>query len=69
LLPKFDKKTTEAVVDALMTGDDTLPVTGRVLINPVEMKPIQRPHKRFGLSSRRCLPRLAHIAAQSQLND
>lgn len=39
LLPKFDKRTTEAVVDALMKGDDMLPVTGRVLINPVEMKP------------------------------
>ena len=39
LLPKFDKRTTEAVVDALMKGDDMLPVTGRALINPVEMKP------------------------------
>jgi type III restriction enzyme len=39
LLPKFDKKTTEAVADALMKGDDRLPATGRVLINPVEMKP------------------------------
>lgn len=39
LLPKFDKRTTEAVVDALMKGDDMLPVTGRVLINPVETKP------------------------------
>jgi type III restriction enzyme len=39
LLPKFNKRTTEAVVDALMKGDDTLPITGRVLINPVEIKP------------------------------
>ncbi len=39
LLPKFDKRATEAVVDALMKGDDTLPITGRVLINPVEIKP------------------------------
>jgi len=39
LLPKFDKKATEAVVDALIKGDDMLPITGRVLINPVEMKP------------------------------
>lgn len=39
LLPKFDKRTTEAVVDALMNGDDRLPVAGRVLINPIEMKP------------------------------
>lgn len=39
LLPKFDKNATEAVVDMLMKGDDTQPVTGRVLINPVEMKP------------------------------
>ena len=39
LLPKFDKKTTEAVVDALFKGDDTMPITGRVLINPVEIRP------------------------------
>jgi type III restriction enzyme len=40
LLPKFDVKTVNAVVDALMKGDDTLsPPSGRVLINPVEMKP------------------------------
>jgi len=40
LLPKFDKKTVQNVVDALMTGDDTLPATpGRILVNPEEMKP------------------------------
>src|SRR5215213_779192 len=39
LLPKFNKKTVEDVVKALMTGDDTLPPLGRVLINPIEMKP------------------------------
>lgn len=40
LLTKFDKKTVESVVDALMKGDDTLPASpGRILINPVEMKP------------------------------
>lgn len=40
LLPKFNAKTVGEVVDALMNGDDTLPApTGRVLINPVEMKP------------------------------
>ena len=40
LLPKFDVKTVGEVVDALMKGDDTLPApSGRVLINPVEMKP------------------------------
>lgn len=40
LLPKFDVKTVGEVVDALMKGDDTLPPpSGRVLINPVEMKP------------------------------
>jgi hypothetical protein len=39
LLPEFNKKATEAVVEALMKGDDMLPVTGRVLINPAEMKP------------------------------
>jgi len=40
LLPKFDVKTVGEVVDALMKGDDTLPPpSGRVLINPEEMKP------------------------------
>lgn len=40
LLPKFNTKTVTEVVDALMRGDDTAPPPpGRVLINPVEMKP------------------------------
>ena len=40
LLPKFDIKTVGEVVDALMKGDDTLSApSGRVLVNPVEMKP------------------------------
>jgi len=40
LLPKFNVKTVNEVVDALMKGDDTLPPpSGRVLINPEEMKP------------------------------
>jgi type III restriction enzyme len=40
LLPKFNKKTVQSVVDALMSGDDTLSATpGRILVNPVEMKP------------------------------
>jgi len=40
LLPKFNVKTVNEVVDALMTGDDTLPPpSGRVLLNPEEMKP------------------------------
>lgn len=40
LLPKFDAKTVAQVVDALMKGDDgSTPPSGRVLINPVEMKP------------------------------
>jgi len=40
LLPKFDAKTVVQVVDALMKGDDgSSPPSGRVLINPVEMKP------------------------------
>ncbi|MEQ1795018.1 MAG: DEAD/DEAH box helicase family protein [Nitrospira sp.] len=40
LLPKFNAKTVNEVVDALMKGDDTLPPpSGRVLINPEEMKP------------------------------
>ncbi len=40
LLPKFDVKTVTQVVDALMKGDDgSAPPSGRVLVNPVEMKP------------------------------
>jgi type III restriction enzyme len=40
LLPKFNKKTVSDVVDALMKGDDTMPPSGgRILVNPVEMKP------------------------------
>ena len=40
LLPKFDAKTVNEVVDALMKGDDTSPPpSGRVLVNPVEVRP------------------------------
>ena len=39
LLPKFDKRTVEAVVKALREGGGEAPPTGRILINPVEMKP------------------------------
>ncbi len=40
LLPKFNAKTVGEVVDALMKGDDNAPPPpGRVLLNPVEMKP------------------------------
>ncbi|GAB3656288.1 DEAD/DEAH box helicase [Ramlibacter alkalitolerans] len=40
LLPKFDSKTAESVVDALMAGDETSGATpGRILVNPAEMKP------------------------------
>jgi hypothetical protein len=40
LLPKFNRKTVEEVVDALMKGDDTLTATpGRILIDYVEVKP------------------------------
>ncbi len=40
LLPKFNKKTVDDVVKALMTGDDMLPPSGgRILVNPIEMKP------------------------------
>ena len=40
LLPKFDAKTVEQVVDSLMSGDETAATTaGRVLVNPVEMTP------------------------------
>lgn len=39
LLPKFNRKTVEEVVDALMKGDDYAPPTGRILIDYVEVKP------------------------------
>lgn len=40
LLPRFHKKTVNDVVEALMKGDDTMPPSsGRILVNPVEMKP------------------------------
>lgn len=39
VLPKFNRKTVESVVDALMTGDDSAPPTGRILIDYVEVKP------------------------------
>ena len=40
LLPKFNAKTVGEVVDALMKGDESAGSrTGRVLVNPVEMKP------------------------------
>jgi len=40
LLPKFNKKTVNDVVQALMKGDDTMPPSGgRILVNPVEVKP------------------------------
>ncbi|MEZ0470094.1 DEAD/DEAH box helicase [Luteimonas salinilitoris] len=39
LLPKFDRKTVEQVVDALMSGDDSAPPLGRILIDYVEVNP------------------------------
>ena len=39
LLPKFDKETVEKVVKALREGGGDTPPTGRILINPQEMKP------------------------------
>lgn len=39
LLPKFDKDTVEAVVKVLREGGGDTPPTGRILINPKEMKP------------------------------
>lgn len=40
LLPKFDAKTVDQVVDALKSGDETAGTsTGRVLVNPMEMSP------------------------------
>ncbi len=39
LLPKFDKKTVEGVIKALRDGSGESPPTGRILVNPKEMKP------------------------------
>ena len=39
LLPKFNKKTVEEVVDALLAGDDSAPPSGRILVDYVEVKP------------------------------
>jgi len=39
LLPRFNRKTVEAVVDTLMQGDDTAPPSGRILIDYVEVTP------------------------------
>ncbi len=39
LLPKFNRKTVDDVVKVLLRGDDTTPPTGRILVNPLEMKP------------------------------
>lgn len=40
LLPRFNAKTVGEVVDALMKGDDSAPPPpGRVLVNPVEVRP------------------------------
>ncbi len=39
LLPKFDRETVERVVKALREGGGETPPTGRILINPKEMKP------------------------------
>jgi hypothetical protein len=39
LLPKFDRRTVEAVIKALRDGSGDSPPTGRILINPVEVSP------------------------------
>jgi len=39
LLPKFDKATVEGVIQALLDGSGDSPPTGRILVNPREMKP------------------------------
>lgn len=39
LLPFFDEEAVRSVVDALMRGGGDVPPLGRVLVNPVEMKP------------------------------
>ena len=38
-MPKFNRKTVEEVVDALMKGDDSAPPTGRILVDYVEVTP------------------------------
>lgn len=39
LLPRFDKKTVEKVVSALRDASGEIPPTGRILVNPTEIKP------------------------------
>ena len=39
LLPRFNRKAVEEVVDALMKGDDAAPLSGRILIDYVEVTP------------------------------
>ncbi|AHE50241.1 type III restriction enzyme, res subunit [Aeromonas hydrophila 4AK4] len=39
LLPKFNRKMVEEVVDTLMNGDESAPPTGRILIDYAEVKP------------------------------
>lgn len=39
LLPKFDKQTVETVIKSLRDGSGDTPPTGRILINPIEIKP------------------------------
>lgn len=39
LLPRFNRKTVEAVVSALMSGDDSAPPSGRILVDYAEVKP------------------------------
>ncbi len=39
LLPYFDRETVEKVVTSLREGGGDIPQTGRVLVNPAEMKP------------------------------
>lgn len=39
LLPKFDRETVERVIKALREGGGDIPQTGRILINPKEMRP------------------------------
>jgi type III restriction enzyme len=39
LLPKFDRDTVDAVVAALQSGDELKATFGRVLVNPVELRP------------------------------
>jgi len=43
LLPRFDRKTVQQVVEALKSGSSEMLTPGRILIHPKEMKPNWKP--------------------------